>query len=79
MANVQIFVAKPGTPELATCARWRASAFSVLNASFDQELESLELFAADQSRGVALVASGLGAVPAAIVVRLPFLGRHSRF
>ncbi|MBV9462421.1 MAG: GNAT family N-acetyltransferase [Bradyrhizobium sp.] len=55
MANVQIFVAKPGTPELATCARWRASAFSVLNASFDQELESLELFA-DQSRGVALVA-----------------------
>ena len=47
-------------PELAICARWRASAFSVLKASFEQELRSLELFASDQSHGVALVAKADG-------------------
>jgi predicted N-acetyltransferase YhbS len=56
MINIQIYIANPGTPELATCARWRANAFSVLNASFEQELSSLQQFVADQSRGVALVA-----------------------
>jgi GNAT superfamily N-acetyltransferase len=40
----------------ALCARWRANAFSVLRASFEQELRSLELFVSDQSHGVALVA-----------------------
>ena len=60
MANIQTFIAKPGTPELATCARWRANAFSVLKASFEQELRALELLAADQSRGVALVAKADG-------------------
>jgi len=45
---------------LAICARWRASAFSVLKASFEQELRSLELFASDQSHGVALVAKADG-------------------
>ena len=44
------------TPELAICARWRANAFSVLKASFEEELRSLELFASDQSHGVALAA-----------------------
>ena len=51
---------EPRTPELAICARWRASAFSVLKASFEQELRSLELFASDQSHGVALVAKADG-------------------
>jgi GNAT superfamily N-acetyltransferase len=56
MADIQTFIVKPGTPELAICARWRAETFSVLEASFEQELRSLELFASDQSHGVALVA-----------------------
>jgi predicted N-acetyltransferase YhbS len=45
---------------LAMCARWRASAFSVLEVSFEQELRSIELFASDQNRGVALVAKADG-------------------
>ena len=60
MVNIQTFIVEPRTPELAMCARWRANAFSVLKASFEQELRSLELFAADQSRGVALVAKADG-------------------
>jgi hypothetical protein len=58
MTNVQTFIVKPGTPELAICARWRANAFSVLQASFEEELRSLELFSSDQRLGVALVAKG---------------------
>ena len=60
MPNIQTFIVEPGTPELAICARWRADAFSVLQASFEQELRSMELFASDQSRGVALVAKADG-------------------
>ena len=56
MTNIQTFIVEPGTPELAICARWRANVFSVLQASFEQELRSMELFASDQRRGVALVA-----------------------
>ena len=56
MIDIQTFIAEPGTPELAICARWRANAFSALQASFEEELRSLELFASDQSHGVALVA-----------------------
>src|SRR6185295_16961285 len=56
MPNIQTFIVEPGTPELAICARWRANAFSVLEASFKQELRSLELFASDRSQGVALMA-----------------------
>lgn len=56
MAEIRTFIVEPGTPEVAICARWRASAFSVLDASVEQELKSLELFASDQSRGVALMA-----------------------
>jgi GNAT superfamily N-acetyltransferase len=56
MADMRTFIMEPRTPELAICARWRANAFSVLNTSFEQELRSLELFASDQSHGVALVA-----------------------
>jgi GNAT superfamily N-acetyltransferase len=60
MTNIQTLIVKPGTPELAICVRWRANAFSVLEASFEQELRSLDLFASDQSRGVALVAKADG-------------------
>jgi GNAT superfamily N-acetyltransferase len=60
MAEIQTFIVEPGTPELAVCARWRADAFSVLDASFEQELRSLELFVSEQSRGVALVAKADG-------------------
>ncbi len=60
MTNIQNFIVEPSTPELAICARWRANAFSVLQASFEQELRSMELFASDQSRGVALVAKADG-------------------
>jgi GNAT superfamily N-acetyltransferase len=60
MASIQTFIVEPSTPELAICARWRANAFSVLEASFEQELTSLELFASDQSHGVALVAKADG-------------------
>ncbi|MFB9264791.1 GNAT family N-acetyltransferase [Bradyrhizobium erythrophlei] len=60
MTNIQTFIVEPRTPELAICARWRANAFSVLQASFEQELRSLEQFVSDQSRGVALVAKANG-------------------
>jgi GNAT superfamily N-acetyltransferase len=56
MINIQTFIVEPGTPELAICARWRADAFPVLQASFEEELRSLELFASDQRHGVALAA-----------------------
>ncbi|MFL5238135.1 MAG: GNAT family N-acetyltransferase [Rhizomicrobium sp.] len=60
MTDIQTFIVEPGTPELAICARWRANAFSVLQASFEQELRSMELLASDQTRGVALVAKADG-------------------
>ncbi len=56
MTSIQTIVVEPGTPELAICARWRVTAFSVLQASFEEELRSLELFTSDQTHGVALVA-----------------------
>src|SRR6516225_933952 len=60
MTIIQTFIVEPSTPELAICARWRANAFSVLQASFEQELRSMELFASDRGRGVALVAKADG-------------------
>ena len=60
MTTVQTFIVEPRTPELAICARWRAKTFSALEASFEQELRSLELFASDQSHGVALIAKADG-------------------
>lgn len=56
VAGIQTFTVKPHTAELAICARWRASAFSTLEATAEQELASLERFAADPSQGVALIA-----------------------
>jgi hypothetical protein len=61
MTSILTFVVEPGTPELAICARWRVNAFSVLQTSFEEELRSLELFASDQTNGVALVAKADGA------------------
>src|SRR3974390_1618409 len=60
MTIIETFIVEPGTPELAICARWRANAFSVLEASFEQELRSMELFASDHGRGVALIAKADG-------------------
>ena len=60
MSIIETFIVEPGTAELALCARWRAKAFSVLEASFEKELRSLELFASDQSHGVALIAKADG-------------------
>jgi predicted N-acetyltransferase YhbS len=60
MTIIQTFIVVPRTPKLAICARWRANAFTMLEASFKQELRSLELFASDQSHGVALVAKADG-------------------
>jgi GNAT superfamily N-acetyltransferase len=56
MTSIQTIVVQPGMPELAICARWRATAFSVLQASFEEALRLLELFASDQTHGVVLVA-----------------------
>src|SRR5580765_1939868 len=60
MTSFQTIVVEPVTPELAICARWRANAFSVLQASFEEELRSLELCASDQTHGAALVAKADG-------------------
>jgi predicted N-acetyltransferase YhbS len=60
MTSIQTSIVEPGTAELAICAKWRADAFSVLEASFEDELKSLERFASDQSHGVALVAKSDG-------------------
>src|SRR5690349_3633186 len=60
MTSIKTFVVKPGTPELAVCARWRADTFSTLQASFEDELRALTLFASDQSHGVGLVAKADG-------------------
>jgi GNAT superfamily N-acetyltransferase len=60
MTNIRTFIVEPHSPELVICARWRANAFSVLKASFEQELRSLEMFASDQSQGVVLVAKAEG-------------------
>jgi predicted N-acetyltransferase YhbS len=60
MMNIHTSIVEPGTAELAICARWRADTFSVLEARFEDELKSLERFASDQSRGVALVAKSEG-------------------
>ncbi|MDE2380204.1 GNAT family N-acetyltransferase [Bradyrhizobium sp.] len=56
MTDIRTFIVHPGTPELAICARWRAEAFAVLDAGFEQELRALESFAADQTHQVALIA-----------------------
>jgi predicted N-acetyltransferase YhbS len=70
MTDIQTFIVNPGTPELAICARWRAEAFSVLDASVEQERRALEKFTADQTRQVALVAKQ-GGVPVGTCLLVP--------
>lgn len=53
---IEISSLHPGSPEIATCARWRVDAFSVLGASAEKERRSLETFTRDQEKQVALVA-----------------------
>jgi predicted N-acetyltransferase YhbS len=70
MNGIQTFIVNPGTPEVAVCARWRVEAFSVLEGSVEQEQRSLETFAADQTRQVALIARR-GTVPVGTCLLVP--------
>jgi hypothetical protein len=70
MAEIETFIVNPGTPEIEVCARWRAEAFSTLEASVEQERRSLETFAADQTRQVALIAKR-GTVPVGTCLLVP--------
>ncbi len=68
--DIETFTVNPSTPELATCARWRAETFSVLDTSFEQERRSLEEFASDQTHQVALIAKRDG-VPVGTCLLVP--------
>lgn len=70
MSEIRTFILDPGSPDVARCARWRAEAFSVLNASFEEERRSLEAFASDQTHQVALVAKQDG-VPVGTCLLVP--------
>jgi predicted N-acetyltransferase YhbS len=70
MAEIETFIVNPGTPEIEVCARWRAGAFSTLEASVEQERRSLETFAADQTRQVALIAKR-GTLPVGTCLLVP--------
>jgi predicted N-acetyltransferase YhbS len=67
---IETFIVKPGTPELTACARWRAEAFPVLDADFEQEKRSLEAFASDQAHQIALIAKQ-GQVPVGTCLLVP--------
>ena len=57
MARIETAILMPGTPEISVCARWRVAAFNdVLGRSFEEEHQTLETFAADQSQQVGMVA-----------------------
>jgi GNAT superfamily N-acetyltransferase len=56
MREIHTVVVNPGDREIALIARWRASAFSVLDTNTEQERRSLESFVSDQRDQVALVA-----------------------
>jgi GNAT superfamily N-acetyltransferase len=56
MDGIETFIVRPGTTELAICARWRAEAFSVLERSVEQETAALERFVSDAAGQVALIA-----------------------
>jgi len=70
MSEIETFIVNPGTPEIAVCARWRAETFSVLEASVEQEQRTLEAFAANQTRQVALIAKR-GTVPVGTCLLVP--------
>jgi predicted N-acetyltransferase YhbS len=55
--RIETFVLHPSSPELFTCAKWRAEAFAdVLGKDVGGEQKSLEAFTSDQTEQVALVA-----------------------
>ncbi|MFM9943254.1 MAG: GNAT family N-acetyltransferase [Hyphomicrobiaceae bacterium] len=56
MREVLTVVVNPGTQDVALIARWRAEAFSVLDANPEQEQRTLAAFVSDQRDQVALVA-----------------------
>jgi predicted N-acetyltransferase YhbS len=55
--RIETFVLHPSSPELFTCAKWRAEAFAdVLENDLEGEQKSLEAFTSDRTEQVALVA-----------------------
>ena len=70
MTEIQTCVVRPGTPEVAICARWRVEAFSVLGRSVEQEQRALDIFAADPTRQVVLIARQSG-VPVGTCLLVP--------
>ncbi|MGY4256618.1 GNAT superfamily N-acetyltransferase [Bradyrhizobium sp. USDA 4516] len=77
MTDIRILTAEPGAIEVAICARWRVNSFSMLRTSFEEELRSLQQFAADRSLGVLLVAKADGApIGACLLVESEFEPNH---
>ncbi|MGY2851441.1 GNAT superfamily N-acetyltransferase [Bradyrhizobium sp. USDA 4510] len=77
MTDIRILTAEPGAIEVAICARWRVNSFSMLRTSFEEELGSLQQFAADRSLGVLLVAKADGApIGACLLVESEFEPNH---
>ena len=71
MANFQTIVMRPGTPEIALCAKWRLEAFGdVLANSLEDEILRLEAFTAEQTQQVSLIARYDG-VPAGTCLLTP--------
>jgi predicted N-acetyltransferase YhbS len=70
MTEIQTCVVRPGTPEVAICARWRVETFSVLARSVEQEQRALDAFAADPTSQVALIARHRG-VPVGTCLLVP--------
>jgi predicted N-acetyltransferase YhbS len=57
MPRIEIFVLRPSSAEISTCAKWRVEAFGdVLETGAEAEKKSLEAFTSDQSGQAALVA-----------------------
>jgi predicted N-acetyltransferase YhbS len=57
VSEIATLVLQPGSPEIATCARWRVEAFNdVLATSQEAEERSLRALTTDQSDEVAIVA-----------------------
>jgi len=57
MPRIEIFVLRPSSAEISTCAKWRVEAFGdVLETGVEAEKKSLEAFTSDQNGQAALVA-----------------------
>lgn len=60
MNAIETRVLVPDDPDLATCARWRAEAFSVLAHDGETERAALQAFVASGEGRVALIATASG-------------------